>query len=101
MEAFFSALINFYEEGKELKEVTSFEATNSVFNKTDENKSFSISSPSYLTPNDGEETNNKLSETLEPTSQNDIELYVKEAEKRSTRKVIENSRCTSAGFDHF
>ena len=40
--------------------VTNFEATNSVFNATDENNSFSVSTPSYWSPEDGEKLINKL-----------------------------------------
>ena len=36
----FNPPINFFDEGKWLLAVTSFEATNSVFNITDENSSF-------------------------------------------------------------
>ena len=51
----FNPPIKLVEEGKWLLAVTSFEATNSVFNITDENNSFSGSTPSYWTPEDGEE----------------------------------------------
>ena len=48
METFsFSPSINLVEEGNWFLAVTSFEATNSVFNKTFENIRFSISTPSY------------------------------------------------------
>ena len=42
------------EEEKWLLSVTAFEKTNSVFTITDENHSFSVSTPSYLSPKDGE-----------------------------------------------
>ena len=46
MEIFsFNAPKNFVEEGNWLLGVTSFEATNSVFNITNENNSFSITIP--------------------------------------------------------
>jgi len=48
METFsFNPPINLLEEGKWLLPVTSFECTNSVFNITNDNNSFSISIPSY------------------------------------------------------
>ena len=51
METFsFNPPINLYEERKWLFAVTSFETTNSVFDETDENHSFSVSTPSYCTP---------------------------------------------------
>ena len=39
--------INLFEEDKRLLAVTSFEASNSVFNVTDENNSFSITTPAH------------------------------------------------------
>ena len=55
METFsFSTSINHSEEGKWHLAVTSFEATNSVFNTAVKNLSFSASTPSYWTPEDGE-----------------------------------------------
>ena len=48
MESFsFSSPINLVEEGKWLLAVSSFECTNSVFNITNENKSFSITTPGH------------------------------------------------------
>ena len=44
---------------------------------------------------------NKLNEVLELRSQNDIELYVKEVEKRGTRIGIETSGYNLAGSNHF
>ena len=43
----FSPPINLSEEGKWFLAVTSFETTNSVFNITEKNNSFSISIPGY------------------------------------------------------
>ena len=43
----FNPPIRLIEGGKWLLEVTSFDCTNSVFNITDENNSFSINVPSY------------------------------------------------------
>ena len=61
METFsFNPPKNLSEEGKWLLAVTSSEATNSVFNITNENYSFSISTSSYWTPECGEELINKL-----------------------------------------
>ena len=47
MSTFSLSPINRTEEGKCLLAVTSFEATNSVFNITDENKGFSITTPAF------------------------------------------------------
>ena len=81
---------NSFEEGKWLLAVTSFEATNSVFDLTDQNNRFSIFTPSHFTSADGAETIDKRNKMLEQLSRNDIELRVKEVEKRRTRKEIEN-----------
>ena len=89
------------EEGKVLLAVTFFEATNSVFNITNENNSFSISTISHCNSEDGKEFNNKLNKLLEPKSDDDIELYLKEVEKRGTRREIENTGYNLAGFDQF
>ena len=70
--------INRSEERKWLIPLTCFEATKSVFNTTDENKNFLISTPGYWSSRGGAEVINKLSNLLELASQNDIELHVKE-----------------------
>ena len=81
--------------------VNSFEATNSIFNIIDENKSFSVSTPSHRNSEDGEELINKLNSLLDLRSENDIKLHVKEVGKRGTRTERENSGYNLAGFDHF
>ena len=92
METFsFNPAINLSEEGKWLLAVTSFEATNSVFDITNENNRFSITIPGHWNSEDGEELINKLNEILELRSENDIELHIKEVEKRGNRIEIENS----------
>ena len=93
--------INLLEERKWLLAVTSFEATNSVFNITEENKKFSITTPGQSIVENSEEPINKLNETLEVRSQNDVELHVKEFEKTSFSIEKENSGYNLAGFDHF
>ena len=47
----FNPPINLVEEDKWLLAVSSFECTNSVFNITDDNNSFSISIPGHWKPN--------------------------------------------------
>ena len=53
------------EEGKLFLAVTSFEATNSIFKKTDENKSFSITIPGHWQAKSAEKTVNKQNNLLE------------------------------------
>ena len=93
--------INRSEEWKWSLAVSSFKATNSVFNITSENNSFSISIPDQWIFKDSQELFNKLNNLLQFKSENDIELHVKEVEKRGTRIKIENSGYNSAGFDLF
>ena len=68
----------FSDEGKWLLAVTSFEATNSVFNISSENNSFSFSTPGHWNSKDGEELINKLNKLFELRSENDVDLHVKE-----------------------
>ena len=93
--------INSFEEGKRLLAVTSFEATNFVFNITDKSNSFSITTPGHWSSEIVEEINNQLNELSERKSENDNELHVKKIQKRGTRKVKENSGFNLAGFDQF
>ena len=61
METFsFSPPLNLVEEGKWLLALTSFEATNSVFNITDEKNNFPISIEGHWFSRGGAETINKL-----------------------------------------
>ena len=87
--------INLAEVGKWLLAVTSFEGTNSVFNMTDENNSFSFSTPAHWTPENGEKFINKLNNLLEVWSENSIESHVEEVWKRGTRKktVDKDDKC--------
>ena len=74
METFSSSPpINLIEEGKWLLAVTSFEATNSVFNITNENISFSFIIPGHWTNEDDEELNNELNKIIKLRSENDNE----------------------------
>ena len=75
-------------EGKWLLGVTSFGETNSVFNITNENKSFSISTPSYWSARRGVETINELRDLLSLREQNDIKLHVEEVRKRGNQIKI-------------
>ena len=62
--------------------VTSSETTNSVFNITDENKSFSITTPGYWCSRGGAGTIQKIQLLAELRSQNDVDLHVEELGKR-------------------
>ena len=78
----FSPPIKLSEEGKWLLAVTSFEATNSVFNITKENNSFSITTPRHCNSKSAEKTIEELNKLLELRSENDIELHVEQIRKK-------------------
>ena len=84
-----------------IKIQTSDEATNSIFNTTDENNNFSISTPNHWNTEDGEALITKLNKLLELRSENDIELHDKEVEKESSRIQMENGGYKLSGFDYF
>ena len=89
METFsFSPPLNLVEEGKWLLGLTSLERTNSVFNITDENNSFSITIPDHWETESAEKTNDKVYKYLELRS---LELHVKEVgKKRNQIKIGDN-----------
>ena len=60
----FNPPITFFEEGKWLLALTFFEATNSVFNITNEKDSFSMTIPGHWNSKSGEETIDELNKLL-------------------------------------
>ena len=78
----FNPPINLLEEDKWLLAVSSFECTNSVFNITNENNSFSIIIPGHYQNKSDEETIDELNRLLELRSQNGIELNVEQVRKK-------------------
>ena len=104
METFsFNQPINLSEEGKWLLAVTSFGATYSVFNITDENTSFSISIPSYCRIPNYLEDNiiDKLKDLQKPKSEYDIELHLQEVRKRGNKIKIGDKDYKLSDFDSF
>ena len=83
--------INLSEEGNWLLAVTSFEATDSVFNITDENNGFPITTTGHWIPAGSEEVVDKLKKLLELISENDVQLHAKEVEKRGLKTIKEFS----------
>ena len=71
--------INLFEEDKWLLAVSSFGCTNSVFNVTDDNNSFSIIIPAHWESEFADKTIDELNRLLELTS---LELHVNEVKKR-------------------
>ena len=75
----FSPPINLVGDCKWLLAVSSFECTNSVFNKTNENNSFSIIIPGHYQKKSVEKTIDDLNKILELKTR---ELHVEEIRKR-------------------
>ena len=78
----FNPPINLLEEGKWLLVVSLFECTNSVFNITNENNSFSIIIPGHYETESAQKTIDELNNLLELRSQNGIELHVEQVRKK-------------------
>ena len=78
----FNPSINLLEEGKWLLAVSLFECTNSVFNITNENNSFSIIIPGHYETESAQKTIDELNNLLELRSQNGIELHVEQVRKK-------------------
>ena len=73
--------INLVEEGKWLLAVSSFECTNSVFEITDENNSFSITIPGHWNSESVEKTIDELKKLIDLRSENEIELHTEQVKK--------------------
>ena len=92
----FNPPINLVEEGKCLLAVSSFECTNSVYNITNENNSFSIIVPGHYQTDSAEkiiDEPNKLSELRS------LELHVKEVRKRGNKIKIGGNEHKLSDFD--
>ena len=93
----FSPPINLIEEGKWLLAVSSFECTNSVFNITDDNNSFSIIKPGHYQNKTDEKTIDNLNKLLELKS---LELHVEEVKKRGNKIKIADKEYKLSDFDN-
>ena len=93
----FNPPINLIEEGKWLIAVSSFECTNSVFNITDDNNSFSIIIPGHYETEFAENTIDELNKLLELKS---LELHVEEVRKRGNIIKIEDKEYKLSDFDN-
>ena len=94
----FNPPINLFEQGKWLLAVSSFECTNSVFNITNENNSFSIIIPGHYQNESAQKTITELNKLLELRF---LELHVKEVRKRGQQTVIGNKEYKLSDFDTF
>ena len=93
----FNPPINLVEEGKWLLAVSSFECTNSVFNVTDDNNSFSIIIPGHYQNQTDEKTIDNLNKLLELKS---LELHVEEVKKRGNKIKIADKEYKLSDFDN-
>ena len=92
----FNPPINLVEEGKWLLGVSSLECTNSVFNITNKNNSFSIIIPGHYKTEFAEKVINDLNELYELKS---FELHVEEVRKRGIILKIEDKEYKLSDFD--
>ena len=92
----FNPPINLIEEGKWLLGVSSFECTNSIFNITNKNNSFSIIIPGHYQNESDEKTINDLNKLLELIS---LELHVEEVRKRGNKIKVEDNEYKLSEFD--
>ena len=93
----FNPPINLIEEDKWLITVSSFECTNSVFNITNENNSFSIVIPGHYQNKSDEKTIDGLNKLLELKS---LELHVEEVKKRGNEIKIGDKEYKLSDFDN-
>ena len=93
----FNPPINLVEEGKWLIAVSSFECTNSVFNITNENNSFSIIIPGHYETEFAEQIIDDLKKLLELKS---LELHVEEVKKRGNKIKIGDKEYKLSDFDN-
>ena len=78
----FGPLTNPDDEGKWLLAVPSFKTTDSVFNQTHEKHLFSNIAPGHWSTENTEETINILNNLLSLRSENDLDLHIKEVNRR-------------------
>ena len=84
------------EGGKWLLAVSPLESTNSVFNITNENNSFSIIIPGHYRNKSGEKTIDDLNKLIEIKS---LELHVEEVRKRGNKRKIGDNEYQLSDFD--
>ena len=93
----FSPPINLIEEDKWLLAVSSFECTNSVFNITDDNNSFSIIIPAHWESEFADKIIDELNRLLNPKT---LDLHVNKVRKRGNLIKIGNIEYKLSEFDN-
>ena len=92
----FNPTINLVEQGKRFLAVSSFECTNSVFNITNENNSFSIIIPGHYQNKSDEKTIYNLNKLIELKS---LILHVEEVKKRGNKIKRGDNEYMLSDFD--
>ena len=92
----FNPPMNLFEEDKWLMAISLFDCTNSVYNITNENNSFSIIIPGHYQTEFAEETIDKLNKLLELKS---LELHVAEVRERGDKIKIGDYEYKLSDFD--
>ena len=77
----FNPPMNLVEEGKWSLGLSSLECTNSVFNKTNENNSFSITIPDHWIPEKAQQTIDKVKKLLQ-LDKRDLSLHIAAVRER-------------------
>ena len=93
----FNTPINLIEEDKWLLAVSSFECTNSVFNITDDNNSFSIIIPAHWESEFADKIIDELNRILNLKT---LDLHVNEVRKRGSIIKIRNKEYKLSDFDN-
>ena len=93
----FSPPINLVDEDKWLLAVSSFECTNSVFNITDDNNSFSIIIPAHW---ESEFANKIIDELNRLLDLKTLDLHINEVRKRGTKIEIGDKEYKLSDFDN-
>ena len=93
----FNPPINLVEEGKWLMAVSLFDCTNSVFNITNENNSFSIIIPGHYQNKSDEKTIDDFNKLLEFKS---LEVHVEEVRRRGNIIKIGGKEYKLSDFDN-
>ena len=92
----FNPPIKLVEEGKWLLGLSSLECTNSVFNITNKNNSFSIITPGHYQNKSDEKIINDLNNLLEIKS---LELHVEEVRKKGNKIKVGDNEYKLSDFD--
>ena len=94
----FSSPLNLVEEGKWFLGVTSNECTNSVFNITNGNNSFSTTTPGHWNSKSAQKAVDELNKLLELKSLNDIDSHVEQVRKKGIISINDYSLASLGTF---